>query len=111
MESENKIDKLIIMTPGTCGGKPRIAGRRIRVQDIAVWHEHFGMSPERIIAEYPGLTLSDVQGALDYFYNHRQEIMNDILEEEGLAEEMQLMHPSRIRGQRAGRHADPLSSG
>ncbi|MEK7732296.1 MAG: DUF433 domain-containing protein, partial [Planctomycetota bacterium] len=29
-------------TPGVCGGRPRIAGHRIRVQDIAVWHESWG---------------------------------------------------------------------
>ncbi len=27
----------IEITPGICGGKPRIAGHRIRVQDIALW--------------------------------------------------------------------------
>jgi len=26
----------ITQTPGVCGGKPRIAGHRIRVQDIAI---------------------------------------------------------------------------
>jgi hypothetical protein len=31
--------KHIISTPGTCGGKPRIDGARVRVQDIYVWHE------------------------------------------------------------------------
>ena len=28
----------IEMTPGVCGGRPRIAGHRIRVQDIVIWH-------------------------------------------------------------------------
>jgi hypothetical protein len=32
----------IVLTPGTCGGKPRIAGHRIRVQNIAIWHERLG---------------------------------------------------------------------
>jgi uncharacterized protein (DUF433 family) len=32
----------IVKTPCTCGGKPRIAGSRIRVQDIVIWHEHQG---------------------------------------------------------------------
>ena len=30
----------IVATPGTCGGKPRIAGTRIRVQDIYVRGVH-----------------------------------------------------------------------
>jgi uncharacterized protein (DUF433 family) len=32
----------IEITPGVCGGKPRIEGTRIRVQDIYVWHEAQG---------------------------------------------------------------------
>jgi len=29
----------IEITPGICGGKPRIAGHRIKVQNIVIWHE------------------------------------------------------------------------
>ena len=36
-------------TPGTCGGKPRIAGTRIRVQDVYVWHELQGLSADEIV--------------------------------------------------------------
>ena len=37
--SINIIKEHIEITPGICGGKPRIAGHRIRVQDIVIWHE------------------------------------------------------------------------
>ena len=41
----------IVATPGTAGGKPRIAGRRITVQQIAIWHERLvldsGAKPHR----------------------------------------------------------------
>ncbi len=30
---------------GAGGPKARIAGHRIRVQDVAIWHEKLGMSP------------------------------------------------------------------
>jgi uncharacterized protein (DUF433 family) len=42
----------IVATPGVCGGKPRIAGHRIRVQDIALWHERVGYSVAEIVAHY-----------------------------------------------------------
>src|ERR1043166_7346994 len=42
----------IAITPGVCGGKPRIAGHRIKVQHIAVWHERMGMSPDEIASTY-----------------------------------------------------------
>ncbi|WP_335134149.1 DUF433 domain-containing protein [Nostoc sp.] len=35
-----------------CGGKPRIAGHRIRVQDIVIWHEGMGLSPDEIVDHY-----------------------------------------------------------
>ncbi|NCS50625.1 MAG: DUF433 domain-containing protein [Microcystis aeruginosa BK11-02] len=35
----------IEVTPDVCGGKPRIAGHRIKVRDIVIWHERMGMSP------------------------------------------------------------------
>ena len=36
----------IEMTPGVVGGKPRIAGTRIRVQDIVAMHIYSGESIE-----------------------------------------------------------------
>lgn len=32
----------IEITPGVAGGKPRIAGRRITMQNVVVWHERMG---------------------------------------------------------------------
>ena len=54
------------MTLGVCGGKPRIAGHRITVQNIAVWHEQMGMSPDEILLHYPSINLSDNYAALAY---------------------------------------------
>ncbi len=36
---ENILTQHIEITPGIVGGKPRIAGRRITVQNIVIWHE------------------------------------------------------------------------
>lgn len=68
----------IAIWPGFCGGKPHIAGHRIKVQHIAVWHERRGMSVEEIVATYPTLTLSQVYAALAYYHDHRSEIDEDI---------------------------------
>ena len=38
----------IVSTPGVVGGKPRIAGHRITVEDIMVWHELMGQSADEI---------------------------------------------------------------
>lgn len=36
---EPVITEHIEITPGICGGRSRIAGHRLRVQDIVVWHD------------------------------------------------------------------------
>ena len=53
------LDQHIEITPGICGGKPRIAGHRIRVQDIAIWHEKMGLTADDISADY-SLSLADI---------------------------------------------------
>lgn len=77
----------IVSTPGTCGGKPRVEGTRIRVQDIAIWTEQ-GQSADEIVAEFPQLSLSSVYSALAYYHDHREEIERQIKEGEELAEQM-----------------------
>jgi len=42
------LDEHIESTPDTAGGKPRIRGRRITVQDVAIWHEPLGKSADEI---------------------------------------------------------------
>lgn len=68
----------IVRTPGTCGGKPRIEGHRITVKHVVVDHDRAGMGAQEIVAAYPGLTLADVEAALDYYREHRDEIDADI---------------------------------
>lgn len=61
------IGTLIVKTPDTCGGRPRIARRRLSVQQIAVLHTREKLSPEAIKEEYDGLTLAEVHAALAYY--------------------------------------------
>lgn len=67
------ISEHIEITPGTCGGKPHIAGHRIKVQDIAIWYEEMNLSPHDIVKRYPTITLADVHAALAYYYDNKQE--------------------------------------
>jgi uncharacterized protein (DUF433 family) len=59
---------------GVCGGKPCVAGTRIRVWDIHVWHDLRGQTPEEIVASFPQLSVADVHAALAYYLDHREEI-------------------------------------
>jgi uncharacterized protein (DUF433 family) len=90
------LDRHIEITPGVAGGKPRIAGHRIRVQDIAIWHERMGKSPDEIAAEYD-LTLGDVHAALAYYFDHRAEIDRFIEEDRTFAEALRSRTPSKLQ--------------
>jgi len=83
-------------TPGVCGGQPRIAGRRIRVQDIAVWHERLGMSVDEIVSAYPSITPADVHAALAYYWDNRETIEKRIASERRSVAAFKRHHPSRI---------------
>lgn len=63
------LEQHIVSTPGVLGGKPRIAGHRIAVIHVAVWHEQMGMSAEEIARDY-SLSLGEVYGALSYYHDH-----------------------------------------
>jgi uncharacterized protein (DUF433 family) len=79
----------IEITLEVCGGKPRIAGHRIRVQDIAVWHELMNLSPDEIVYHHPSITLADVYAALAYYHDHREVIRQDIRAGEALVRAVQ----------------------
>ena len=85
----------IEITPGVCGGKPRIAGHRIRVQDIVIMHDSMGKDPYEIVNDYPSITLADVY-ALVYYMDNIEEIRRDIAETEILEDEMRTKTPSLL---------------
>lgn len=67
------LDRYIDVSPDVVSGKPHIAGRRITVQNIVIWHEQMGSSADEIANEYD-LTLSEIYAALAYYYDHQAEI-------------------------------------
>jgi uncharacterized protein (DUF433 family) len=72
--------KYIVTDPEVYGGRPIIAGHRIAVIDVAVWTKQ-GMTLERIAAEFP-LTLAQIHAALAYYYDHQEELDNQLAKDE-----------------------------
>lgn len=68
---------MIESTPDVLGGKPRIAGTRIRVQDIVGYHLLGGWSVEQV-AEELDITPAQIYAALSHYYSHHDEIDRDI---------------------------------
>jgi uncharacterized protein (DUF433 family) len=86
----------ITKTPGVCGGRACIAGQRIRVSDIVVWHEQRGYSPDEVVDLFPGITLADVYAALAYYFDNRQEIEEEFRKGQEWAEWVNANEPSKI---------------
>lgn len=102
--SRVKTDR-IASSEGVCGGKPCIAGTRIRVQDIYVWHELQGMSADEIVSRFPQITMGDVYAALAYYWDHRDEIQQQMRDETDFVEKMKQKHPSPLKEKLAGKDA------
>lgn len=76
----------IVSTPGVLSGKPRIEGRRISVQHVAV-HYNQGW-PIAEIAEAYDLTPAQIHAALAYYYDHQAEIDQKIKEDNEWVEQI-----------------------
>lgn len=93
---ELALDKHIEATPGTRGGKPRLTGTRITVEDIVLMHLRLGLSLVEIAGKYD-LPLAAVHTAMAYYYDHRDEIDRSIEEDEALAEAFRRSNPSLLQ--------------
>jgi len=91
---------------GAGGPKPHIKGSRIRVQDVAIWYEKLGMSPDEIVRDYPQLTLADVHAALAYYWDHRDEIESRIAQDDAFVEQMRRLYPGPLREKLERLHRD-----
>ncbi len=96
----------VTCTPGVCGGKPCVAGTRIRVQDVYVWHELQGQSPDEIIVQFPQLTHADIYAALAYFWDNRDAILAQMRAGAELVEQLKVGHPPTLSPQPQQRTTD-----
>jgi uncharacterized protein (DUF433 family) len=83
-------------TPGTRGGKPRVAGTRITVADIVLMHRRLGRALEEISGTYD-LQPAAVYAAMAYYYDHKDEIDQSLDEEDSLAKAFKEDNPALLR--------------
>jgi uncharacterized protein (DUF433 family) len=75
-----EIATLLVSSPDVCGGRLRIDGTRITVNQIVVLYKE-GHNAEDIADEYPHLTLAQVYTALAYYHANSEEIEADLAAE------------------------------
>ena len=76
MQTIQTVD-LILKNPGIRGGKPHISGTGLRVTDLVMAHLFHKRSPDELSADYE-LPLSQVYTSLAYYYEHKDELDEDI---------------------------------
>ncbi len=59
-----------------------IEGTRIRVSDIYAYAEIQAMTADQIVEQLPHLSLGQVHAALSYYFDHRDQVLQEIREDE-----------------------------
>lgn len=81
-----EIGQFITKTPGTCGGRARLASHRIPVSSVYRWFLS-GLEPEDILEKYAGTTLAEIYAAITYALANREEIAAEIQREDEMERE------------------------
>lgn len=67
----------ITQKEGVCGGRPIIAGTRIPVSCVIECYKE-GMDIDEILDQFPHLTPAQVHDAFSFYYDHQEEIEEEI---------------------------------
>jgi len=78
------------------GGRARVRGTRITVDDVVIMHRHLGQPVEEIAAKYQ-LTRAAVHAALAYYFDHQDEIDRLIGDDDAFVEAFKRNNPSRLQ--------------
>jgi uncharacterized protein (DUF433 family) len=73
-----------------------IAGTGMKVSDLAIDAETWGMSVREMRDNYSHLTLGQIHAALAYYYDHREEIDAQIARETEEYEALRQQYPNRV---------------
>jgi uncharacterized protein (DUF433 family) len=91
-----EISTLLVRSPDVCGGRLRINGTRMTVNQLVVCYK-LGYSPEEIADQYPHLTLAQVYTALAYYHANREEIEAELAAEKIEADRLEQIYQQPLR--------------
>jgi uncharacterized protein (DUF433 family) len=78
--SEKVIHPYIISRKNYCGGSPVIVGTKFPVRAVVHYVLKQGLAPEELVQEFPHLTLAQIYDALSYYYDHKDDIEQELAE-------------------------------
>src|ERR1700688_150038 len=71
------IDTLLSRSSSICGGRIRIEGTRVTVQQVVTCYQR-GLTQEEIVEQYPHINLAQIYAALAYYHANRDEIDREL---------------------------------
>ena len=96
---ETALNSLLVSKPGYRNGWPCLRGTGIPIHSIAAMYMD-GLTAEQLCDEYPHVERSLIYAALAYYLANRQFVEQQLAEErintENLADEMQKADPDRV---------------
>lgn len=72
-QAQVQVIEVIAINPNVRNGRPYIIGTSVTVVDVALAKNYHNQDADGI-ADWYGLTLSQVYGALAYYYDHKAEL-------------------------------------
>lgn len=85
-------------------GVPFLAGTTMKVVELVMAQRAYGWSPEEIHFQHPYLSLSQIHSALAYYWDHKDELDQDIERRSRFVDELrQQAGPSPLKEKLRGR--------
>ncbi len=81
------LETTLVRSPDVCGGRLRIDGTRMTVNQIVVLHKQ-GLSAEAIVECYPQRSLNEIYTVLAWYHDNQSEFDRELADE--AAEEARL---------------------
>jgi uncharacterized protein (DUF433 family) len=66
------LETTLVRTPDVCGGRLRIDGTRMTVNQIVTLYRQ-GEAAEQIVESYPQRTIREIYAVLAWYHDHREE--------------------------------------
>ena len=77
-------------------GVAYVSGTTLKVADVALAFERWGMTAREVQENYPRLTLAQVHAALSYYYDHKNEVDAQIAREEAEVARLRAQNPNLL---------------
>lgn len=79
------LETSLVRTPDVCGGRLRIDGTRMTVNQIVALHKQ-GLSADDIVAQYPQRSLSEIFTVLAWYHANKDEFDQELATEASMDE-------------------------